>query len=111
MNNLGKNFTMADIEEPVSADFEVAFNVTRLSSFNAKMCFTEKKVYFVPFIPNDIPFFDSVSFDYSEVVSYGRKLIAGYEIQLAGGEKVSLANIFGKLRAAITEELDYRCKK
>lgn len=67
MNNLGKNFTMADIEEPVSADFEV--------------------------------------------VSYGRKLIAGYEIQLAGGEKVSLANIFGKLRAAITEELDYRCKK
>lgn len=111
MLNLGKEFTKAEIEEPVVAEFELAWNVTRLSSFNAQMCFTDKKVYLVPFLPNDILFFDAIAFEYSEVVSYGRKLLAGYEIHLADGSKVSLANVFGKMRAAITEELDYHCKE
>ena len=106
MTKLEKAFEMSDIAEPVDAQFEPLINYTRVSSYPGYMCFTASKVYLLPQSEAAAMTFNPLCFSYDEVVSYKRKLIAGYEITLKDGNKVLLSNVFGKMREGITAAFD-----
>ena len=106
MIQLEKAFEMSDIDEPIDAQFEPLINYSRVSSYEGYMCFTPTKVYLLPRSEAAAMTFHPQCFPYEEVVSYGRRLLAGYEITLKDGSKVLLSNVFGKMRAVITEAFD-----
>lgn len=111
MIELPKNFTVDNIEEPIEASFEPTINFTRINSYQGEMYCTATKVYLTPHYLEESMLFNGKCFGYDEVASYGRKMIAGYEIVLKDGNKILLSNVFGKMRAGITEVLDYHTKK
>ena len=106
MTELPKAFEMSDIDEPIDVQFKPTINFSRIQSYAGEMCFTPTKVYLIPDLEDSPQDFHPFNFTYDEVVSYGRKLLAGYEIVLKDGNKVLLSNVFGKMRAGITAALD-----
>ena len=106
MIQLEKAFELSDINEPIDVQFEPLINYTRVSSCPGCMCFTPTQVYLLPQNEEDSVACSPRCFTYDEVVSYKRKLLAGYEIILKDGGKVLLSNVFGKMRAGITQALD-----
>jgi hypothetical protein len=108
MIELPKNFTPDQIDELIEATFKPTINLNRITSFGGEMICTESKVYLLPQEYGAL--FAGKCFEYSEVLSYKRSLIAGYVIQLKSGQEVRLSNVFGKMRAGITEVLDRHTK-
>ena len=89
MTELEKAFEMSDIDEPIDAQFEPHINYSRVASYEGYMCFTPTKVYLLPRSEAAAMTFHPKCFPYEEVVSYGRKLLAGYEITLKDGRVIS----------------------
>lgn len=110
MIELEKNFTRDNIDDVIIAEFDPVINFTRISSYQGEMLFTPTKVYLMPKYKEAAMVFKPKCFEYSEVLAYKRKLIAGYEITLKSGAKILLSNVFGKMRAGITAALDEHTK-
>lgn len=111
MIELPKNFRAQDIDEFIDAEFNPVINYTRIQSYDGEMYFTETKVYLMPHYVEHALIFHGKCFEYSEVESYKRKLIAGYEITLKDGNKILLSNVFGKMREGITAAFDSHINK
>ena len=110
MIELEQTFTRDDIPEVIDAEFEPTVNYTRIDSIAGEMYFTPEKVYLMPHHPEDARLFTPKCFPYSEVASYKRRLLAGYEIILKDGSKILMSNVFGKMRAGITAAFDEHIK-
>ena len=106
MIQLDKDFNKSGIGESIDAEFMPTINYTRIQSYQGEMYFTPTKVYLMPHYEEAAMLFHPQCFTYDEVVSYKRKLLAGYEIVLKDGTKVLLSNVFGKMRAGITQAFD-----
>ena len=106
MTELPKSFMKSDIDEPVIAEFAPTINFTRIQSYQGEMFCTATKVYLAPHYQEASMLFHGKCFAYDEVASYGRNLLAGYKINLKDGSTILLSNVFGKMRAGITEVLD-----
>lgn len=117
MIELDKTFTMQNLANETKTTFEgVLFNNSLSSSNPGNLVFTRDKVYFLLDYNNVGPkkLFakepTSWCIDISEIVSYGRRALAGYKITLADGTVLIFSNIFRKLRSGITEAIEQRKK-
>ena len=112
MQDLPKNFTPDQIEEPVIAQFEPAVNMTRLASCNGLIVFSTKKVYVMANFNAGMAdalgtvVYQPRCFEYAEIDSYKKTGLAGYRITLKDGTELNFSNVFGKMRKGITAALE-----
>lgn len=115
MIELDSNFTLADLGNVKKESFEILYNKNRVSSWDGTLYITPDKIYFLlspgakPTSIADIggaP--KSWCIELSEIASYGRHSLGGYEIVLKDGNKLRFSNVFRKLRNSLTEALDER---
>ena len=119
MIELDSNFTVADLANVKKDSFEILYNKNRASSWDGTMYLTPDRIYFIvaPASMAGRSVFDiggapkSWCIELSEIASYGRHSLGGYEIVLKDGNKLRFSNVFRKLRNSLTEALDERLKK
>ena len=119
MIELDDNFGLEQLGNVKKEVFEILYNKNRVSSWDGQLYITPDKMYFfvTPASMAGRSVFDaggapkSWCLDLSEIESYGRHSLAGYQIILKDGKKVLFSNVFRKLRNGLTEALDERLGK
>ena len=114
MIELDENFSLADLGNVKKEVFEIFYNKNKVSSWDGHLYITSDKMYFIvaPATMEGRSVFDmggtpkSWCSDLSEIVSYGRRSLAGYKIDLKDGKQILFSNVFRKLRNQLTESLD-----
>lgn len=119
MIELNENFSLADLGNVKKEVFEILYNKNRVSSWDGHLYITPDKMYFIAALADmaNRSVFDvggapkSWCIDLSEIASYGRHSLAGYQIVLKDGNKLLFSNVFRKLRNQLTESLDQHLGK
>lgn len=107
MEKLDQNFSRESIADLIQVQFEPVFNVTLMQTFNAFLSFTEDSVYIIPQFADDAHY-GARCFNVSEIETYGKKGLFGFQITLIGGEKLTFANVGKKMRLGIIEAIEAR---
>ena len=119
MIELDNSFSLADLGNVKKESFEMMYNKNRVSSWDGTMYITPDKIYFLvaPASMAGKSIVDiggapkSWCIELSEIASYGRHSLGGYQIVLKDGQKLLFSNVFRRKRNGIVEALEERLNK